>query len=121
MLAHTRSEPFVDVTLLGVPFRGTLAARKVEPAGHVGVVGRADELKDAHALLDVGFAFEDGFQFEHFAEDAAADATSVFAHSTCHTFGCAYPTPHMSIAGVYFRNVSSNSGGRYHLVTTKLV
>jgi len=33
----------------------------------------------------------------------------------------AYPTPHISIAVVYRRSERSNSGGRYHLVTTRAV
>ena len=31
------------------------------------------------------------------------------------------PTPHMSIAVVYWRSCSRSSGGRYHLVTTRVV
>lgn len=31
------------------------------------------------------------------------------------------PTPHMSMAVVYFRNCRSSSGGRYHRVTTSVV
>lgn len=48
-----------------------LASWQFRPARHVGVVRRADEFKDAHALVYVRFAFEDGFALEHFAEDAA--------------------------------------------------
>lgn len=32
-----------------------------------------------------------------------------------------HPAPHRSIAGVYRRNCSKSSGGRYHLVTTRVV
>lgn len=51
-------------------------SRELRPARHVVVVWRADELEDAHALVDVGLTFQDGLALEHFAEDAS-DAPQV--------------------------------------------
>lgn len=58
------------------------------------------------------------FADKHFAEDATAQKSAL----RLKTDGVmSYPTPHMSIAVVYLFSCSNNSGGRYHLVTTRLV
>jgi hypothetical protein len=49
----------------------SLAAWELRPAGHGFFGWRADELEDAVTLVEVGFAFEDRFAFEHFAEDTS--------------------------------------------------
>ena len=70
--SHSWTETLVDVALLWLPFPGSFTAREFRPAWHGGLVGRAEQAKNAHALIDVGLAFENGLSLEHFGKDASA-------------------------------------------------
>lgn len=69
LVAHVRTETLVNVALRIIPLIPAFAARQLRPSRHALFIGRSDQLEDAHTLIDVGLALEDGLLLEHFRED----------------------------------------------------
>ena len=95
------------------------AAGQGAPARHVVLGWRAHQIKDDLCLVEVAAAGKDWFSNKHLAKDAAR--TEINGPLRAWSSRMSYPTPHMSMAGVYFRSWSRSSGGRYHRVTTSVV
>lgn len=103
---HTRSELLQP-----------LCPRKLTEARHIRVCGCANQLKDHLQLVDIAVASQYWSSIQHLAENATRKDQPGFPVVLNDT----YPTPHRSIAVVYFRRCINSSGGRYHRVTTSVV
>ena len=82
------------------------------------LVGGTTQSPDLIKLVEVRLSGQNWFAGKHLSKD-----TSIL-HVSKHrgeAFKIAHPMPHISISAPYCLAPKSNSGGRYHLVTTQFV